>query len=186
MKDKIEKFIIRNRDQFDTYDPDPAMWEKINKNLKRQKIRKINWKSVLLKAAAVVVIFISSYVFHEFMQNDEIKISERIKNITNKSVPEYVETEIYYTTMLNDKLEEVHTYLVDNPDLEMELNNDLSSLDSLYNDLKKDLNDNISNEEVIEAMIQNYRLKLRILEDLLEQLQNSDNLNTNENIQHLL
>ena len=44
---------------------------------------------------------------------------------------------------------------------------DLSELDSIYSSLKKDLRENIDNEQVLEAMIQNYRMKLKILEDLL-------------------
>ena len=47
-----------------------------------------------------------------------------------------------------------------------EINDELSVLDSVYNGLRSDLADNIANDEVVEAMIQNYRLKLKILEDL--------------------
>ena len=38
-------------------------------------------------------------------------------------------------------------------------------LDSVYISLKSDLKDNIANHEVIEAMIQNYRLRISILEE---------------------
>ena len=51
---------------------------------------------------------------------------------------------------------------------------ELVDLDQVYNDLKEDLKDNAANEEVIEAMIQNYRLKLDILEEMLVVLKQSN------------
>ena len=52
---------------------------------------------------------------------------------------------------------------------------DMEELDEVYNELKEDLKDNASNPEVIEAMILNYRVKLEILEDLLNQLKEKEN-----------
>jgi len=57
-------------------------------------------------------------------------------------------------------------------------------LDSVYADLRRDLKDNAANEEVIEAMIQNYRLKLEILEDVLSQMRQANNNHNNEEKDH--
>jgi 3-hydroxyacyl-CoA dehydrogenase len=46
----------------------------------------------------------------------------------------------------------------------------MSELDSMYYDLKSDLKDNMANQEVIEAIIENYRLKITILEDILTEI----------------
>ena len=51
----------------------------------------------------------------------------------------------------------------------------MEELDQVYEELKEDLNDNASNPEVIEAMILNYRVKLEILEELLDQLKAKEN-----------
>ena len=40
-------------------------------------------------------------------------------------------------------------------------------------ELKDDLNDNADNDEVIQAMIQNYRIKLEILEEMLNQIKST-------------
>jgi len=40
----------------------------------------------------------------------------------------------------------------------------------VYEELKNDLDDHAANQEIIEAMIQNYRLRLGILEQILAQL----------------
>jgi predicted CopG family antitoxin len=55
------------------------------------------------------------------------------------------------------------------------LTTDMEELDEVYAELKEDLKDNASNPEVIEAMILNYRVKLEILEDLLNQLKEKEN-----------
>jgi hypothetical protein len=34
-------------------------------------------------------------------------------------------------------------------------------------EIRKDLNDNIANEEVVQALIRNYRLRIELLEDML-------------------
>jgi hypothetical protein len=55
----------------------------------------------------------------------------------------------------------------------------MAQLDSICTDLKKDLKDNIANQEVIEAMIQNYRIKLQLLEDMLKLLKENENKSEN-------
>ena len=52
-----------------------------------------------------------------------------------------------------------------------EIQNELKELDKEFRLLKEDLKDNADNEEIIAAMIQNYRLKLSILQDMMFQLQ---------------
>ena len=53
-------------------------------------------------------------------------------------------------------------------------------LDSTYAQLKLDLKDNVANEQIIEAMIQNYRIKLQILEKMLDHLKAMKNNNHKE------
>jgi len=44
-----------------------------------------------------------------------------------------------------------------------------------YEAIKNDLKDNVANDQIIEAMIQNYRLKLRILEELQSEIKQEKN-----------
>jgi hypothetical protein len=48
-----------------------------------------------------------------------------------------------------------------------------------------DLMDNIANEQIIEAMIQNYRIKLDILEGILSELKNENNQYNETSGKHL-
>jgi UDP-3-O-[3-hydroxymyristoyl] glucosamine N-acyltransferase len=49
-----------------------------------------------------------------------------------------------------------------------------------FRELKNDLHDNANNEEVIVAMIQNYRIKLEILKDILQQLKSTEEKKNND------
>lgn len=187
--DKLEKFVIDNRDEFDDLEPSPALWEKINPQ--QPKVIHINWKRVMMQAAAVVLIFISSYYFHDFMQNRNTAKKLAADETAVQGQEQYrdlMEAEVYYTSMINSKKEEIFTLAASQPMLRDEINNELTELDEDFRNLKEDLNDNADNEEVIAAMIQNYRLKLRILEETLQQLQQSKNEKSkkNENTKVLL
>ena len=44
-------------------------------------------------------------------------------------------------------------------------------MNAAFSELKADLKDNVDNEEVVTAMMENYRLKLQILEEILKELE---------------
>ena len=175
MNDQLEKFILDNRDEFDVYEPSPEVWNRIEKDIHKKK--RLSLKGVLYRAAAVVVIFMLSYVAHDLINRDKTQISEtqgaELENYVDK-IPELAEAKAYYTSQVNTKLAEIEPMLEGNPELGDDIMKDLSELDSVYNNLKADLLDNIANKEIIEAMIQNYRLKLEILEELQMELLNDD------------
>ena len=61
---------------------------------------------------------------------------------------------------------------------------EMKNLDMIYMELKTDLKDNVSNKEVIEALIVNYRVRIQILEEMLmilkEEEGNNKKINRNE------
>lgn len=170
MENKFEKFVREHREDFDFREPDPKLWAKIEKNIKPRRI--ITWRIVASRAAAIVLIFIASYAVHEYLGNRTIKLAQK-KHHTKEEIiiPELQEAEIYYSGLINEKLRAAEPILTNCPVIEKELKTDLAQLDSIYNDLKKDLKDNIANQEVIEAIIENYRLRIALLEELLKAVQ---------------
>lgn len=179
--DKLEKFIFENRNEFDDLEPNPAIWNKIQK--KESKTVQLNWTNILVRVAAVVVIFVSSYYFHDFMDNrsSDKKLASETTTDGDQQYHELIEAEVYYTSMIDSKKEEIFMLAASKPQLREEINNELVDLDEDFRSLKEDLKDNADNEEVIVAMIQNYRLKLRILEETLIQLQHSNNEKSKNN-----
>jgi hypothetical protein len=173
--DKLEKYILGHREQFDDQEPDPALWDRIE--TRKAPVIRINWKDVAWKAAAVAAIFVASYFFHDYMasknQSPEKLFGKKLED-ASPIVRELIEAEAYYSSMISQKQDEIFQLTASNPDIRHEIDMEMVDLDRVYSELKEDLKDNAHNEEVIEAMIQNYRLKLDILEEMLYQLKQSD------------
>jgi hypothetical protein len=183
--DKLEKYILAHREQFDDQEPDPVLWDRVE--TRKAPVFRINWKDAAWKAAAVAAIFVASYFFHDYMasrnQSPENLFGKNMEDAP-PMVRELIEAEAYYSSMISQKQEEIFRLTASNPDIRHEIDVEMVDLDRVYSELKEDLKDNAHNEEVIEAMIQNYRLKLDILEEMLYQLKQSDesqNEQDNEN-----
>jgi hypothetical protein len=179
--DKLEKYILDHREQFDDQEPDPALWERID--TRKTPVIRINWKDIAWKAAAVTVIFIASYYFHDYMSSRKNSSGQMMRELTEENAPmmrELIEAEAYYSSLISLKKDEVFRLTASNPEIRHEIDMEMVDLDRVFAELKEDLNDNADNAEVIEAMIQNYRLKLEILEEML-QILNQTNESKNEN-----
>ena len=170
MSDRLEDFVRQHREEFDLREPDPSVWLKINPAnapVVKEK-RPMRWLRV---AAAIAVIFAGSSAGIYFLTggNNEADLYSQELYI------EMQETEAFYTMMVSNRYEELRPYLASDPVANEMLSADMEELDEVYHELKNDLKDNISNPEVIEAMVLNYRIKLEILEDLLNQLKEKEN-----------
>ena len=170
MSDRLEEFVRQNREQFDLREPDPSIWLKIQTDeapVVKERFS-MRWLRV---AAAVAMIFAGSTAGIYFLAGEKASSDEALSEL----YLEIQETEVYYSQMVNQRYMELKPYLANDPAAEAMLSMDLEELDEVYNELKEDLKDNASNPEVIEAMILNYRVKLEILEDLLNQLKEKEN-----------
>jgi len=90
-------------------------------------------------------------------------------------VPEWQETEKFYTSQIQEKMQVLETK---RGKLDHSVFDDLNMLDEAFIELKKDLQDNADNQEVIEAMIQSYKIKLQILEDILQEIETDETEDT--------
>ncbi len=175
MKDRLESFISENRDSFDAYEPADHLWDNIRKREPAVHERRHSIRLIIYRVAAVIAIFLASWILHDYIDYQRRINSDNQSAQIYQMVPELKETENYYNNLVNEKMEELTPYFTTMPGLDHEVRSDLTELDSVYASLKKDLSDNIANDQVIEAMIQNYRMKLEILEDLLGELKLEQN-----------
>lgn len=181
-KDRLEQFVTENRDRFDDQEPAPALWNTIENELgsNDSKSRSINIRKIVWRAAAVLIIFFAAWTANDLYdnyQNKQLASSGHNQEVPEQDsqIAELLEAEMYYTSQINERQQELFKYTSNNPAIREEINIEITELDSIYVELKHDLQDNLDNEEVIEAMIQNYRVKLQILEDVLFAIKETDN-----------
>ncbi|GAA0891956.1 hypothetical protein GCM10009122_16350 [Fulvivirga kasyanovii] len=173
MKDKLKESVDTRRADFDLYDADfDQMWNNIEGDLNKSRwnIRGMAGKV----AAAILVLAMVSWGFISFKFND---VAEGVA--LHEISPELAETEYYYSQQVAEKLSIIKA---SNSGVDQEVMDNLMALDSAYQDLKKDLKDNADNEEVIAAMIANYRLKLNILEQILTEIKQHDQREQNSEV----
>ena len=156
--DKLEKFINDNREALNAYDPDPAIWERIKKP------GPLSFRQVFNRAAMIIIIIGISIVI---VMRAGIDGDWPDQNLSAEN-PDLKETEIYYNNKVQQLMDDAQPLFTANPDIERELMIDIKHLDSICMEIKEDLKDNISNQEVIGALVMNYRIKIDILEEILE------------------
>jgi len=163
--DKFEEHIRKIRGDLDLYDPSPDLWKRIERELRKGRSDTLKWLSI---AAMIIVVFGSALVLFKPSILPERK-NYRISNSSGLSPDNSSlgETEIYYNNLVNSLYIKATPLLTTNPEIEKGLSDDLTRLDSICSEIKKDLKDNVANQEVVEALIQNYRIKIRLLEDIL-------------------
>jgi hypothetical protein len=170
--DKLEKFILDNRDDFDDMVPSPGGWDRVKENIRPP--RAINWTNTLVRIAAAVVIFVASYIFIDYNINrDQVNGQMVSEEDLYEHIPVLVEARAYYSSQIQTMEQEVYKLTGNDSPIRNDIQAEFEELDKVFEELKADLNDNAANQEVVEAMIQNYRLKLQILEEILYQLKNA-------------
>lgn len=166
--DRLESFVNENRHEFDHLEPSDRIWEAISGQLNaepKRKNRKFSW----MKIAAVVVLALA--IPTAIYQVNFLEQKQAAKAVqVDPEVQELIEAEAFYAQEVSGKLAEIQKCYKVYPELKMEIEGDLNELESMYISLKSDLNENISNKEVIEAMIENNRNRMKLVDDVLEQI----------------
>ena len=173
MKD-IDKIIKENRLYFDSYEPSDGHFDNFNQKLKEFNKKKKSFAiGYLLKAAAVAILVVLSglwvYENLESRHTNGIALSE--------ISPEYGEVEMYYTHLVSQKYGEINQCQSLDSTQKIMLVNELNEMDSIYGNLKKDLTTNPNDQRVINAMIQHYQLKVKVMNQILHQLQQAQDIN---------
>ena len=164
-KDRLEEFIRNKRDDFDFREPSPELWNRISNAGSEKKVVPI--RNYLYRAAVLLAVISIGGVL--LWQSGVFTSNKLVKNADPELI-ELMETEAYYSTQVDKKLKEIQKCYYTFPELKNEIETDLNELEDMYKVLKSDLGDNISNRSVIEAMIENNRFRLKLCDDVLEQI----------------
>lgn len=184
MEDKWREFVNTNRDEFENDSPEDRFFKKIAPVLKSEKSPKMIRLSVVWQMAAAFLILFGITLFFLMSKDDsvkEVRLAEKNNSKDNRLVladvnPELAETEYYYVTQIDQLMQEVESR-----HLTPEIKEILEQLDVEFKMLEKEMGENVNKDQIIEALIENYRLKIKLLEKLLNSYETNTDEKENQN-----
>ncbi len=179
-KTKLERFIRDNREDFDHYEAPAGLWAKIDKSLGEDlsenqfndsfsapEVREIvplssvKYTRTTIKIwamAASIALLIGC--FSVFYLKNNIESTEQI---VAEVAPQYNDKMVQYASLIETKREEIRQIEAHDPVLYKEFASEIEKLNQDYQNLKDELPQTPNQEELVEAMIQNLRVQLDIL-----------------------
>ncbi len=164
MKDEFEKYVESQKSEFDVHNIDEVdrlrLWSNIVTEVSKPEKKVIPlWKKPVFRVAASIVLLIGCTLFFNISSDRSTEnhfVNEELNDI-----------DTHYKLLVNNQIELIknNTHLSE-PDREDFLSL-IDDLDEEYNTLKEELKLGINNQKIIEAIINNYRKKIKLMEDLL-------------------
>jgi hypothetical protein len=192
MKKSLEDFIKENRSEFDSEEPSPKVWKTIEKQVaepEKKSGSKITLFSKWLIAASVVIA-VSAGAYLLLRQNNERLLSDidnqgqnpvEPNNILDEINPTYAKEVYHFTQLIELKQNELKQIGKDQPELYRQFMGDITTLDSAYKSLRKELPANPNREQLLEAMIQNLQLQTDLLNQQLRVIKQIKQAKTSSN-----
>lgn len=176
-KDDLEKFIEQNKHAFNDEGPSADLWNKIEQQVeeKTAKSTSVPILSILWKAA--IVVLIAGGAAYLLLNNNQVIENQQVQQVDSTEQeqafkgklrevsPELAEVEHFYYTEIEARMAEARALEVSD-----ELLDHVTELDAEYEELQKELAKGMDSERIIQAMIQNYRTKLELLENILQEI----------------
>lgn len=163
MGDKLEKFISQNKEAFDEDGPSEDLWNKIEGNLEEEKQE--SWWSYW-KVASMLFLVTTVVLLVDRMQPQQ---DAELAQATTLS-EEFTEAEQFYSRLISERKQQIDSYDVPG-DLRREFLDEMNELDDLYLELRSTFEKKSGDQKLIDAMISNMRLRMRILDRQIEILE---------------
>jgi hypothetical protein len=185
MKNKLEEFVHRNRDDFDADAPGRDLWKHIEKHAKRTEPKVFNLFTIKQIAAAALVLVNATVIFF-LLQRKPADIPMGSNTPTEQVTTQPYEEEIDQISKVVEikqaKLKEIGKI---NPVLYKTFVGALNQLNKEYTRLEKELSTNPNKEDLLEAMIQNLSLQHELLNQQLGIYQKFNQTNHEKNTKTL-
>ena len=170
---RLEQFIRDHREEFDGDKPSPQVWTKLDAKLNSGKSggRLVRMNLLRWSAAAAVLVVVAISVLYFFKGSSEepaIVSKDNSNEIMEEINPDYAKEVYHFTQLIEIKQSELKKIEKDQPELYKEFLSDITTLDSSYNALKKQLPENPNREQLLEAMIENLRIQTDLLNKQLQ------------------
>ncbi len=176
---ELEKHIRNQRQLLDADSPREGHEGRFREKLGYQPVRRVNFRHVLQIAASIAVILASAFVLiRSNKSGDKVAVQEIPASV--------IEADIYYSTQVGYKVDQIRQFDFDNVEEKTVLLDELEELDIYQHQLMKDLEANPEDERVINALINHYKVKLDVMDQIIYQLNQlkteTDKKNENESV----
>ena len=178
MSSDLEKFIRKNRGDFDDADPSNKVWKNIERSLPVKKEAKhFTIRDIYKWSAAAAIFFIAlTSVYFLFIRKSANTDTNEIPTVksgqpTNPSgIDNFNSISIEYATQfkeaeqaVEDRQKQLRAAIANDPALYRKFQQDLTTLDSSYRLLREQASQSINGDVIIKAMIQNLQLQSELL-----------------------
>ncbi|MBK8701044.1 MAG: hypothetical protein IPN29_16500 [Saprospiraceae bacterium] len=160
-KDWLEKYIQQNRPSFDVHKAPDELWVGLEKRLDQ---KGQGSRFITLSVRMMAAVFLGVLVCGAFL--GKMYFSNSTQGIDPAYATEMRMVEDHYSHQVNLKIDEVKQHNL----YDSEVAGDMGQLDKVYNELKSEMlsKKDINNEDLMREMISNYRIRLSLLETLLD------------------
>ena len=175
--DKFEKFIKQNKSKFNDHTANTSkMWNAISMELDKPKTKVVPlWKSTFFKVAVSVIIVLG------VLSIVKLSVGVNSNSTNNLAFTELQEINYHYQKMIESQINLLQKNTNLSASNKEEFLNFIDELDEENKLLILDLNDDLDNELVLEAIVNNYKKRIELIENLLQQIKNSKN-KTDDNV----
>lgn len=176
---QLEEFITQNRAAFDAAEPDAKVWTAIEKTLDQaagksddgkpksagRVVSLSGNKGFRMMAAAASLLLVGAIAGFLFAKQNQSQTVENESIALVNVSPEAAEAEAFYVRSISVRSDELAAHEYHNDQVE----GDLAAIDQAMIDIKKELANvpPARREQVVNALIENYQIKLKILEKVL-------------------
>lgn len=163
-KDRLEKFIIVNKEELSNKKAPADLWDKINQNLyaPQETQRPSPWKNVSIILLLIVTLLFVLMWFQ--WGSDSNELPDIIQPLEFAELEDFKETEHFYLSSINVSYDKLTRFEID-----ATLEEELRLLDKNSQELMEEykVTQGAYKEQVLRALILNYKTKLQILENVL-------------------
>ena len=174
--DNFEKHIRENATAFDDHKANRSkMWAKISKELEVEEPKVIPlWKSSKLRVAATLLILFGLASFIGMQVWSSNSATE-----TQYASKELLDIDMHYKGLVSYQVQLVQKNTSLSDEDKSEFLSFMDELDMEYEQLRLEMQNNLDNEIILEAIVSNYKQRIVLIENLLKQI-NESKLNDND------
>ena len=165
MRDDLERFIRDHREELDVHEPPGDLWPAIDRQLRPAR-RKSN--KAYYAVAATVLLLVGAFIW--FMRHNAqtgvLPVSTEVAGS-----PEIMEAEMYYTSVVEQKMALLHHFGKEYPDMFRDFEGEIDTLHLIYDQLKAEYKNSNGSEAVSQALIENLQMQVQLLSTQLQMIQ---------------